>query len=768
MLNKFARFVIRLRIPIIILVVAITLMFAFFAKNVKISSNLIDLAPEDNEEFLALKRTLKKFGSSTFVMISVQSDDAYSLSTLTKIKNISEQIKRLPEVDEVIDPLNATIFKYLFGMIVIKESFPGNEIPESREKIEQYKQEMLSEPILKNVVVSENGESLAIYIRLRDDYDTQDIKKKLFDIVEPYRGPEEFYIHGRPIIESWVSEYVRRDAIRLSVPIVILVIFVLFINFRSIRGIVLPLMIMIGSIIWTLGLMGMFGKQITIVGIMLPTLILVISSSYSIHFLNQYYKDVRSDLQLKEDIMGSINSIGKTIILAALTTIAGFAALTINKIKPMFELGIFVLIGVFFSMCLSLTFLPSILSILRKPRKEFYAWKRGSRINVLFTKLGHLILGRWKIILLLALCVLVWSVVGMRNIVVDTSWKRFFKKNSPILVNERHIRSNFGGVSTINVNFEIDDKSDLDFKHLSTLKYIDQVEQWIRDLNLFGDTTSFVGYIKRANQIINKNDPEYYRLPESDADLLKILIMFKMTELTKSLSNVITQDFKNASIVVRETGVNSKDPTIAELREFKKEFQEYINNNPFQGIAVSTSGVDLIYVSLVDYTVRSQLMSIAISIVIVFIIISITFRSFVHGLFGLIPIIFGLLLNFGAMSYLHIPLDFITAMIASIAVGLGVDNSIHYLIRFTRTRHDLPLAERIRGALINSGIPIFFTSCTLIAGFCVLLFSSFKPILYFGLLISVTMIGCFVGVIFVLPAFLFFIKPKTIIEGRME
>ena len=120
------------------------------------------------------------------------------------------------------------------------------------------------------------------------------------------------------------------------------------------------------------------------------------------------------------------------------------------------------------------------------------------------------------------------------------------------------------------------------------------------------------------------------------------------------------------------------------------------------------------------------------------------------------------------MSYFRIPLDFITAMIASIAVGLGVDNSIHYLIRFARTRHTLPLAERIRGALINSGIPIFFTSFTLIAGFCVLLFSSFKPILYFGLLISVTMIGCFIGVIFVLPASLHFFKPKTIIERRIE
>jgi hydrophobe/amphiphile efflux-3 (HAE3) family protein len=768
MLKRFARAITHLRVPVLIVVILVTIVFAYFAKNVRISSNLIDLAPTDNEELISLRKTLKRFGSSTFVMISVKSDDAYSLSTLTKIKKISEEIQKLPEVDEVMDPLNATVFKYLFGMIVIKESFPGKEIPKSREKIEQYKQEMLSEPILKNVVVSENGESLAIYIRLKDNQNTEEIKSKLFSIVEPYRGPEEFFIHGRPIVESWIQEYVSRDAVRLAIPIVVLVIVVLFINFRAARGIVLPLTIMIGSIIWTLGLMGIFGRQITIVGVMLPTLILVISSSYSIHFLNQYYKDITGAGNRRKKIEGSINNIGKTIVLAALTTIAGFAALTINKIRPMLELGIFVLIGVFFSMCLSLTFLPSILCMLKEPKREFHAWRSGSRINTMFRNLGTLVARRWRIILILALCVGAWSIAGIRNIVVDTSWKRYFKKNSAILTNERFIRSNFGGVSTININFETEEGKGLDFKNLSALRYMDQVEQWIRDRDLFGPTTSLVGYIKRANQLLNKNDPEFYRLPDSDADLLKILLMFKMTELTKNLSNVITENFKHASIIVRETNVNAQDPTIPQIKEFRREFDEYIKRNTFDGITVSMSGVDLIYVSLVDYTIRSQLLSISISILIVFFIISITFRSFTHGLFGLVPIIFGLLLNFGAMSYFKIPLDFITAMIASIAVGLGVDNAIHYMIRFTRTGHELPLGDRVRGALVNSGIPIFFTSFTLIAGFCVLLFSSFKPILYFGLLISVTMIGCLVGVILVLPAMVYWLKPKAIIEGRME
>jgi hydrophobe/amphiphile efflux-3 (HAE3) family protein len=768
MLKKFSRAIVRFRIPIIIIVISISLLFGWFAKNVRISSNLVDLAPEDNEEYQNLQRTLAKFGSSTFVIISVKSDDAYSVSTLTKIKEISEAIRKLPEVDEVIDPLNATVFKYLFGMIVIKESFPGNEIPESREKIEQHKKEMLSEPTLKNVVVSENGESLAIYIRLKDDYDTQLIKNKLFDIVEPYRGPEEFFIHGGPIIESWVSEYVKRDAIRLALPILLLVVAVLFINFRVVRGILLPISIMIMSIIWTLGLMGMFGKEITIVGVMLPTLILVISSSYSIHFLNQYYKDIGVGPSRRTNVESSINNIGKTIFLAAITTIAGFAALTINKIEQMRDLGIFVLIGVFFSMLISLTFLPAILCILKKPKKRLHAWKGGSRISSFFNNLGDFIARRWKVILLLSLCIAVWSLVGIRNIVVDTSWKRYFKKNSAILANERFIRSNFGGVSTLNITFETEEGKGLDFKSLSALQYMDRVEQWVQDRNLLGPTTSLVGYIKRANQLLNKNDPDYYRLPETDADLLKILLMFKMTELTKSLSNVITEDFRHANIVVRETNVNSLDPTIAEMKEFKRAFEEYIHQNPYDGISVNISGVDLIYISLVNYTIRSQFISISLSIVIVFMIISVTFRSFAFGLFGLVPIVFGLLFNFGVMSYFGINLDFITAMIASIAVGLGVDNAIHYMIRFTRTSHEIPLAERIKGALVNSGIPIFFTSCTLIAGFCVMLFSSFKPILYFGLLISVTMIGCLIGVIVVLPAMIFWVKPKAIIEGRME
>lgn len=768
MLKWFARFVIEKRIVIICVMGVVVLLSAYLTKNVRISSNLIDLAPSNSPEITALNRTLKQFGSSTFVMISVESDNAYSLSTLTKIKEISEEIQKLPEVDEVIDPLNATVFKYLFGMVVMKSSLPGGEIPRSREKIEQFKQEMLSEPILKNVVVSENGESLAIYIRLKDDYNTDKIRERLVEIVEPFTGPEKFYITGRPIIESWVKEYMGRDSVRLAFPLVLLIIVVLYINFRSIRGIILPLAVMIGSILCTIGLMGLFEKSITMIGVMLPTLILVISSSYSIHFLNQYYKDIHSDPHKRRNIEKSILNIGKTIILAALTTIAGFAALTVNRIKPMRELGIFVLIGVFFSMVFSLTFLPGILSVLKKPKERVYASMEGSRMNLMFEKLGTLILNRYKVILIIAVLVGGWAIVGIRNIYVDTSWKRFFKKRSEILTSQNYIRSNFGGVATINVAFEIDNGTNLHFRSLETLRYVDQIEQWVRSQDMFGPTLSIVDYIKRANQLLNKNNPKEYRLPESDADLLKILLMFQMSKFKKSLNNVITENFKNANIIVRTAKVRGPEISIPEFKDFLTRLRRYIEDHPFKGISIQVSGVDIIYVSLVDYLVRSQLLSIAISVIIVFFIIAFTFKSFAFGLFGLIPIFFGLLLNFGAMSYFRIPLDFITSMIASIAVGLGVDNSIHYLIRFSKTQHGLHLPERIKIALINSGIPIFFTSFTLISGFSVLLFSNFKPILYFGLLISVTMLGCLIGVIFVLPAFICFIKPRAIIEGRIR
>jgi hydrophobe/amphiphile efflux-3 (HAE3) family protein len=731
------------------------------------SSNLIDLAPEDNPELISLQDTLKLFGSTTFVMVSVKADNVYSLSTLSKIKNISEEIAELEEVEEIIDPLSAKVFKYLFGMVVVKTSFPGGEIPESGEKIEKIKEEMLSEPILKNVVVSENGESLAIYMKIKNGVDTQYLRDKLTRIIKPYQGPEVFYITGRPIIESWVKEYIRWDSVRLAVPIILLIVIVLFINFRSVRGIVLPLSIMFGSILWTLGLMVLFGKSINMVGVMLPTLIIVISSSYSIHFLNQYYKDIHGDAPRRSCVEGSVAHIGKTIILAALTTIAGFAALTINRIKPMRDLGVFVLIGVFISMALCLSFLPSLLSLLKKPRKSVRASSEGSNMNRFFLSIGDVILRRWKIILVIAAAIAIWAIVGVPHIEVDTNWKRFFKKNSDILMSQRFIRSNYGAVSTINVTFTTEEE-DVDFKSLSSLQYIDKVEQWIRDQNLLGLTNSLVGYIKRANQLLNDNNPDEYRLPENHADLLKILLMFKMSKFTESLSNVITEDYRHANIMVRTAGSDTEEVTAADLKQFLRSFDAFVAENPYEGINVRIAGVDLIYVSLIDYLVRSQLISIMLSIIIVFIIIVITFRSLVFGFFGLIPIFFGLFLNFGTMSYFNVPLDFLTSMIASIAVGLGVDNSIHYLIRFTRTKHNLPLKERLKQALGVTGTPIFFTSFTLIAGFTVLVFSNFKPILYFGLLISVTMFGCFIGVIFILPAFIYLVKPKAIIQGKAE
>ncbi|RLB75182.1 MAG: hypothetical protein DRH15_14480, partial [Deltaproteobacteria bacterium] len=474
------------------------------------------------------------------------------------------------------------------------------------------------------------------------------------------------------------------------------------------------------------------------------------------------------DSHKKRNVEKSIIHIGKTIILAALTTIAGFAALSINKIKPMRELGVFVLVGVLFSMTLSLTFLPSILCVIKKPKRKIQASTEGSKMSLAFDKLGRFIIRRRYIILGIAIAIGIWSVFGIKNIRVDTSWQRFFKKNSEILKTQRFIKSTFGGTSTINITFEIDEKSPLTFKTLDTLRYIDTYEEWIKSKNLFGPTLSIVDYIKRANQLMNKNNPEYYKLPDNNADLLKIFLMFKMSKFTKSLGNVITPDYKKANIVIRTAGVDKPDITVPQFKHFLKELDQFIKDHPFKGIKVERSGIDIIFVSLIDYLVKSQLLSIGISVFIVFLIISYTFKSFAYGLFGLIPIIFGLFLNFGAMSYFDINLDFLTSMIASIAVGLGVDNSIHYLIRFTKTKRTLPLDERLRIALVNSGIPIFFTSLTLVAGFSVLLFSSFKPILYFGLLITVTMLGCLIGVIFVLPAIIYLTNPKAIVKGKVQ
>jgi hydrophobe/amphiphile efflux-3 (HAE3) family protein len=766
MLNRFTRFVVRHRIAIIVSIVLATGMFGYFARKVSISSDLLNLAPRNNAELIKLKRNSALFGSGTYVIISVKSENAYSLSTLTKIKLISDELKKLPEVQETMDPLNAKVFKYLFGMLVVKQSFPAGQIPGSPGEIEKLKEEMLSEPTLKNVVVSENGETLAIYLKLREDVNPQKIRGEIDRILKPYVGPEEFHVSGRPIIEAWVRYYIQRDSLRLAFPIVLLVVFVLFMNFLSIRGIVLPLLIMICNIIWTFGLMGIFGKMITIIGIMLPVMILVNSSSYSIRFLNQYFADIGSGGDKKENIRKSEVKIAKIIFLAAITTVAGFGALTPNKIRPMMEIGVFVLVGITFSMTLSLTFLPALLTLLKKPRRGMRSSRIAARMKIPFQRLGGFIVRRRTLILIAACAVGVWSVVGFRNIKIDTSWERFFKKSSEILRTQYYIKSNFGGTSSMNLSLEITGEGELTFKNLEALRFAEKVEQWVRSKGIFGQSTSFVGYIKRANQLLNGNDPKQYKLPETDADLLKILILFRMAQFTESVSNVITKDFKAANIIIRMTRPDGPIATASEMKTFMKDFNEFAAENKFEGISVELSGTDIVFVSLVDYLVRNQLISIAMSLVVVFLIVAVSFRSIVYGLYSLIPIVFGLLLNFAAMSYFRISLDFITAMISSIAVGMGVDNSIQYLITFSRTEHGLPLDDRLELALADSGVPIFFSALTLIAGFAVLFFSSFMPILYFGLLINVTMIGCLVGHLFILPAFICLTKPKAIVKGR--
>jgi hypothetical protein len=410
---------------------------------------------------------------------------------------------------------------------------------------------------------------------------------------------------------------------------------------------------------------------------------------------------------------------------------------------------------------MSLTFLPALLTLLKKPVRSPRSSKIAEAMKVPFARLGGFVVRNRTAILLAACAVGVWSAVGLRNISIDTSWERFFKKNSAILQTQSYIQSNFGGISTMSLSLETPPGSDLSFKDLDALRYAERVEQWVKDREIFGQSISFVGYVKRANQLLNGNDPRQYRLPDTDADLLKILLTFKMSQFTDSISNVITKDFKVSNIIVRMARPAGPRVEPRDIKIFQKDFDDFLAENARDDIKVELSGTDIVFVSLVDYLVRNQLVSIALSLFVVFLIVALSFRSVVYGVYSLVPIVFGLLLNFAVMSYFRISLDFITAMISSIAVGMGVDNSIQYLIVLSRTGHGKPLQL----AMAESGVPMFFSALTLIAGFTVLLFSSFKPILYFGLLINITMIGCLIGHLFLLPAFISLTKPRAIVAG---
>ncbi|HNX23487.1 MAG TPA: efflux RND transporter permease subunit [Spirochaetota bacterium] len=759
----------------------------------KTLNSLVEYFNEDPAYQRAVKREFSKItsGSGSYSLEKVKIPDAVSEAD-SSVKNSDKKIsrwefrsfkkrmaflndlKKAQLIDDIISPLTG---KDISGTndtlqsvdIVDKDENGRRILPSDDKSFKVFKERLRKNPAFARGLFAEdksgNITDFALVVKFINIKNHDDITRESWKIIQSYTDINSV-IQGVPVINKYLSDYMNNDLINFLPPMFAVIILVFFLNFRSARGVFLPLATLVLSDIWVLGLMGHLGFKLTMLGVSLPALIVAVGSSYSIHVVNQYYIDIvkLKGMEKAEGLRISMSHISITVFLAALTTFLGFASLLTNQVTAIRDWGLFSALGVLVAVIISTSMIPAAMMLLSVPEGTGGEDKndalRTDFADRFVSRVAGLSINNYGKVIVVTLILLLISIAGAMNMKVETSILSYFKENDYVRKSHRIIGDKLGG--SFGTKIIIDSGTDDGVKDPEFLRTIDNIREWLQSEKIsnelhVGRTDAFTDIIKTMNMAMNNDKPEFYKIPENKKDIMDYLEIYSGDDDNfdgrfDEFESYIDPGYRSALIFVKHNDGNKILGT-EEFDRIHKSIDLYLRNNLDKKYSYSISGVPSIIVRLSGYVISGQANSLIFSLLTVVFIVIILFKNWKAGLLSMIPMSTAIIMNFGIMGWCGINLDYATSIIACLVIGIGVDDTIHFLNTYRHFMDEEHNIDRtITRTLKLSGKAIIYTSLALIFGFTVLTISNFKPIIFFGLLCASTMVTTTLGALIVLPA----------------
>ncbi|MGH7787317.1 MAG: MMPL family transporter, partial [Candidatus Binatia bacterium] len=554
-------------------------------------------------------------------------------------------------------------------------------------------------------------------------------------------GPASaFAVTGVQTLKVNGARLMEQDLLRF-VPLSLLVVLaVLVLEFRTVRGVLLPLACVIIGTLWTTGIMVLCGSAITMGTLVLPPLLMAIGIAYAIHVLSRYYNELRPDRPRAAVVAAMLAHVRLPVAVAWLTTVVSCATLMWNPIHAIRDFGIYSCVGITAIFIVTLLFVPAALLLLPAARRMPRSAEQGGRIASAVGAVGRWAVSHRAVVLLggVALCGL--SLWGAARIRVETDYLEFFDPDSIFRRDHERIAAALGGGLPIFIAVDGDGPGSV--TQLETLAAIRDLQAFVAEQPGIDGSLSLADYIALVQGGLN---PDRGRgLPESQSEIDQLLAFVNPTDIAP----VAARDFGRANIVVRSRLSGS-----AEVSAFARRVEDYARSRFRRGLAVRVTGSLVVLNRSADDLARGQVAGLWQVLLALFILMSLIFLSLRAGLLSLVPNVVPIIVLFGLMGWLGITLNIATSMIAVIAIGIAVDDTIHYFSEFNvQLRATGDQQQAILNVVQTVGRPIVYSALALSAGFAVVCLSSFQPIRHFGLLASATMAVGLIAELLITPA----------------
>ena len=737
-MDKIAAWILRHRKPIISVVVLITAVMAYFLKDIAVDPDVFNYLPEDDPKAVLFKKVGDQYGGNYIGIIGLESEDVFRTNTLESIRRITDTLRYIPGVGTVTSLTNVMDIKGSEWGIEVGKLVDKYSLPRTEEEIETLKAYTLSQEMYCGTLVSDDASFTAIMVKIREGVDKMEVARRIREVVTGLGLEEKLYFGGLPFAINSLGEIIMGDLLFLAPITALVIILVLFLFFRNLRGVILPLVTVAVSIIWTIGLMGLLGISISIISDTIPVILLAVGSAYTIHVVNRVIQTQDGDHG--ESLTRALSYIMVPVFLAALTTMVGFISFIFGSYLTMIgTFGIFMALGIAFSMILSLTFAPALMATFpaRDKRKKAPAGSHSPKPDRILAALNTAIFRHPSRFLAAWLVVIIASIAGSTLVQRKVDIIDYFKKDDPNHIAEQVLRNKFGGSMPVYVTLKGDVQSPY------VLNKMEEMAGFMESTGNVVHAQSVADLVCEMNEVME----EGYSIPD---DQLKIQQLWLLLEGQDMMEQLVSYDLGEGLI---NATYNTGD--VDSMKVFEDRFQAFIDQRTSEECDISFTGLPSLYLRIDHSIVSSQLQSLIYATILVIVVVTIVLRSIRNGLSSLIPITATLLVLFGFMGFAGIALDIATVLVGSVSIGIGIDYAIHMITHFNHeVRSGQSVEDSIHHAVSVSGRAIIINVLSVSLGFTVLLFSSLVPLQRFGLLVAVTMVTSGAAAITLLPAIL--------------
>ncbi|MCY4309096.1 MAG: MMPL family transporter [Rhodobacteraceae bacterium] len=753
-LDKHLGFVLKRRMLTLLLCLAVVLICCIKIGSLTNSQNFRDLFSEDNPELIAydeLDRTYANASSNTILIaIAPQSGNIFTRESLRVIEDLTQRAWLLPYAIRV-DSLTNYSHSRADGDDLAIEPLVEESTTLTEDDLQRISSIALDTPEIKSRLVSEDGRvgGLRVSFAVPEDRsvavgEINDSLELLIAEMKELQPDTGFYSVGEMVSDRALTRTTENE-LRVLIPLVLAVILIAaWLISRSFLCTLATLCLMIFTVSTAMGIAGWFGVVMTPISAYIPIVLMAFSVAYSIHIIMGVLAGLRRGLKKQEAIEYSIKENIYPIFLTSITTVIGFVSLNFSDLPPFRTLGTFVAIGVGFNFLFSITLLPALLASLPLQPPRF----RALSVNLL-TRLGEFVSRNHKFFLIVMSTIAILSAAGIWKIEFSDKLTEYYGERHEFRQNMEFVTANFTGVDV--QEYSLDTREEGGITNPEYLAKIDKFAQWYRQQPGVHHVWSFADTMKRLNKNMNGDNPDYYRLPESQALAAQYLLLYELSlPFGKDLNNHINISKSATRMVVTLRNLSSR-----EQRELAENGYAWLEANA-PDLLSPPAGVSVMFTYLSERSVRSMLSGTAFAALIVSALLLMVFRSVRYGLVSLVPNFVPGLMAIGLWGYAIGNIGIASAIFAVISFGIVVDDTIHFMSRYIRaSRQDGASPQHaIRFAFESTGTALMTTTIVLSLGFGVFMFSGFLPNWTLGALVTLSISLALVMDFLLLPSLL--------------